>query len=112
MSSGSNRKDVFGNTYEKYLSAGSLFSVDASTTYRINGIYKTFTGAFFIDTTTTYSNPDSVSIYGDGVKLFDSIINGGEDPTTFNIDVTGIRDLTIEIEGPHGIYLGDPILTP
>ena len=56
---------------------------------------------------------DYVTIYGDGVKLLDVTVRGGEDPTPFSLDVTGVRDLTVVLDGGMwGLYIGDPILTP
>lgn len=103
-------KDIFGNTYSTRLSSSSS---GAYATYRIDGIYKTLTGTFYVRT--DYSDtPRQVSIYGDGKKLFEATVNGGEDPTKFNVDVTGVKDLTINMDGDLSwcTVLGDPILTP
>ena len=109
-SSTSEDEDIFGNTYSTHLGSNDS---DAYATYRIDGIYKTFTGSFYIRT--DYNDtPRKVSISGDGKKIFEATVNGGEDPTQFNIDVTGVKDLTINMEGDlnWATVLGDPILTP
>lgn len=109
-SSTSEDEDIFGNTYSTHLGSNDL---DAYATYRIDGIYKTFTGSFYIRT--DYNDtPRKVIISGDGKKIFEATVNGGEDPTQFNIDVTGVKDLTINMEGDlnWATVLGDPILTP
>lgn len=101
--------DIMGNEY----STGIASYTQRSATYRIDGIYQTFTGYFYVRSTKSGWERD-VSIWGDGVKLFSASVDGGEEPTYVNIDVSGVKDLTIKMSaiGGDGTYLGDPILTP
>lgn len=103
-------EDIMGNTYSTTLAA---YRGMASATYRIDGIYQTFTGYFFVNRDSVDISRD-VSIWGDGVRLFSASVDGAEDPTYFSVDVSGVRDLTIKmgIWGDISTYLGDPILTP
>ena len=105
-------EDIFGNTYRTYITTGYFGSDGNGDTWRIDGVYQTFSGTIFIPS--THSNvEDYVSIYGDGVKLLDVTVHGGEDPTPFNLDVIGVRDLTVVLNGGWwGLYIGNPILTP
>ena len=104
-------EDIMGNTYSTTLCS---LSGDSVATYRIDGIYQTFTGYFFVNTDWANDCSRDVSIWGDGVKLFSASVDGAEDPTYFNVDVSGVSNLTIEmgIWGTLLTYLGDPILTP
>lgn len=105
-------EDIFGNTYRTYITTDFFGSKGNGDTWRIDGIYQTFSGTIFIPSTKS-SVVDYVTIYGDGIKLLDVTVRGGEDPTPFNLDVTGVRDLTVVMDGGEwGLYIGDPILTP
>lgn len=105
-------EDIFGNTYRTYITTGLFGSDGNGDTWCIDGIYQTFSGTIFIPSTKT-SVEDYVTIYGDGVKLLDVTVHGGEDPTPFNLDVTGVQDLTVVLNGGWwGLYIGEPILTP
>lgn len=113
ISSVGSNSDIMGNNYSNVLAS----SGDGSVTYRIDGIYKNFSGYFYVKSTSKSSYGErAVSIWGDGVELFSESIDGGEEPTYFSIDVSGVKDLTIKMYTPtwsmNGTYLGDPILTP
>ena len=110
--SNSSVEDIFGNTYSTYITTSYFGSGEDGDTWRIDGIYQTFSGTIFIPSTNSKVE-DYVSIYGDGVKLLDVTVHGGEDSIPFNLDVTGVRDLTVVLDGgAWGLYIGDPILTP
>lgn len=104
-------EDIMGNTYSTALCS---LGGGANATYRIDGIYQTFSGYFFVNTNWGADVSRDVSIWGDGVRLFSASVDGAEDPTYFSVDVSGVRDLTIKMSvwGDISTYLGDPILTP
>ena len=104
-------EDIFGTTYDTYI---KFASSEAYATYRVDGIYATFTGTIFVPADHDVKSR-KVSIYGDGKLLFEVDVNGGEDSTQFSVDITGIRDLTIKNVGKaqgYSTLLGEAILTP
>lgn len=113
-SSNSAIKDISGCTYSSYLV--SWYSGDKYATYRINRMYTMFTGTFFVGDSESggdINRSRKVIVYGDDKELFETTVNISDDPTQFNIDVTGVKDLKIQMDGgTGGTYLGDPILTP
>ncbi|MCD7918226.1 MAG: hypothetical protein LUF84_07230 [Clostridiales bacterium] len=97
--------DAFGNVYETNIHGD--WSDGGYATYRLDGIYVEFTG-------TVYSRIDksrTVSIYGDGVLLYEATLTKTDDPVPFSVDITGVRDLKIVFDGQK-IYIGNPTLTP
>ena len=87
--------------------------------YMLTEDFSTFSGTLFID----YKNRDSkttcnVRIYGDGELLYSSpTLTGGVKPIDFSVDVRGVDELKIEINGVWssgyqwlGVYLADGIL--
>lgn len=100
-------KDIFGNVYDTYGYGLGEY------TYRINGIYKTFSGTIYTKSTIA-DYKGSIKIYGDGVQLYSATIQGGDDPINVSINITGVRDLTVDMDCSTGSYcrLGNPTLTP
>ena len=109
-------KDIFGVTYETALNLGAGTyrpSTDPYATYRIDGVYKTFTGTIFLTTSVYYDSARKVTIYGDGVALYEAVIACGDDSIPFTVDITGVRDLKVIVQSSDcSTYIGNPILTP
>ena len=103
--------DIMGHEYRTNIHK----SISGSETYRIDGIYKQFTGSLFVDTTKD-DHPWSVSFYGDGICIYDTTVTGGTDSISFDVDISGVNDLQIIVKGGYGylrtLYIGDPVLTP
>lgn len=88
-------------------------------TYLLDGKYDTFSGTLFID----YDDRDSatycyIRVYGDGELLYDSPkMTSGVRPVDFEIDVSGVDEFTIEINGTWSksyswlaVYIGEGVL--
>lgn len=69
--------------------------------YLLNGKYKTFTGTVGIPYICRDDNDSSIiKIYGDDKLLYTSpVLKAGVKPANFNINVTGVLNLKIEIDG-------------
>lgn len=110
--------DTFGKSYATSLEGRSALGDkgDGYGTYRIDGIYKTFTGTIYL-TTSNYDATKSarpIRVYGDGEVLYETTIACGADSIPFSVDITGVRDLKIAM-GNNGMcktYIGDPVFTP
>ena len=88
-------------------------------TYVLTQDYSTFSGTLFID----YDDRDSATtcnmrVYGDGELLYDSpIMTKGVRPVDFSIDISGVDELKIEINGVWSrsnswlaVYIGNGVL--
>ena len=79
---------------------------------RLDKQYSTFTGTMFTASTGGWAG--DLIITGDDVQLQRITMNGGDDPVTFEIDVSNVKDL--EVESINGgftpIYLSDAMLLP
>ena len=90
-------KDNLGNIYDNGISGISYSS--QWQTYFINGKYRKMKGSFILAygaRSTTYEN--KFKVYGDGKLIFNSpVMTGGVHPANFEIDLTGVLELKIEI---------------
>jgi hypothetical protein len=78
-------------------------SSDAIAYYNINGQYTNLSGQYGpIDGTIGNAN---IIIYGDGKLLTEFTSNGGAMPKDFSVDVTGVKQLKIEISRSSGYWL-------
>lgn len=106
------KEDIFGTVYYHYIASnGNGNFTKASCTYRIDGKYKSMTGTFFVPTSNAKVKR-YVCITGDNNILYENYVKGGSDSLYFSIDLTGVKDLTLEMHGDvgWGTYLGDPLL--
>ena len=118
MTSKNTCTDVSGNTYrpenmiypfETEYSSGretAKEESDVTVTYVLNYQYGTLSGTVFrpygsLSCDDWEGKRGQVKIYGDGVKLFDAgdITDATWDPIPFSIDVSGVRELSIKING-------------
>ena len=75
----------------------------AQVSYHLGGEFQTLTGIVYPNTT----DPNFVRgfhVYGDGNELYAAIINGGDDPMEISVNVSGVNDITIVIDG----YMEEP----
>lgn len=75
----------------------------AQVSYHLGGEFQTLTGIVYPNTT----DPNFVRgfhVYGDGNELYSAIINGGDDPMEISVNVSGVNDITIVIDG----YMEEP----
>ena len=112
----SSGQDCLGNTYFDVITehnSGNIFEDSGSSeTYRTNGKYTTFQGVLF--TPYEYRNkPDGcyLQVIGDGKQLYYTELYCAEDPIHFQIDISGVSKLTIELKG-HTIDTGMNIALP
>ncbi len=83
--------------------------------YLLNGRYSRFAGTVGLDFSDRNTSSEStVKIYGDNKLIYTSpILTGGVQPSDFNVDVTGVLNLKIEVIGGYydvniydaGLYL-------
>lgn len=73
-------------------------------TYKINGQYRMLTGTFFqlYDRRSDYT-PTTLTIFGDGNELFSATMKGGIEPLDFSIDLRGVLELRVRIEGNFAV---------
>lgn len=75
----------------------------AQVSYHLGGEFQTLTGIVYPNTT----DPNFVRgfhVYGDGNELYAAIINGGDDPMEISVNVSGVDDITMVIDG----YMEEP----
>lgn len=90
------KQDNLGNSYE------NAIKYYCENTYLLNGQYTKITGTFFQQY--AYKSSSSVStleIYGDGKLLYEAEMSGGVQPAYFDIDLTGVLELQIKLDGDY-----------
>ncbi|MCD8342242.1 MAG: hypothetical protein LUC87_08875 [Clostridiales bacterium] len=97
--------DAFGTVYKTNIHGD--WSDGGYATYRLDGVYVKFSGTVY----SRLKKSRTVSIYGDGVLLYEATLTETDDPIPFSIDITDVRDLKIVFDGQK-IYVGNPTLTP
>ncbi len=86
---GTTHKDVI--LLKRYSYSGGC---GAEAKYKIDGKYNKFSGLFFNCNHEKEDEKSKLSIYGDDTLLYTKVIDYGEE-ATFEIDVTGVKELTI-----------------
>lgn len=74
----------------------------ASNTYNLYGNYETLTGTVFLMQGATPGKSAKVQIFGDGTRLYSfdaKVFTENDYIETFTIDVTNVRELTVELTG-------------
>ena len=102
-----NISDNMGNVYSQGFTT-SIASHDRSQTYDIGAKYNALT--FTIASGVTYSsdNRGTVRIIGDGRTLWErNDLTVDMKPTNISVDVTGVTDLTIEIDDEYFVILAN-----
>ena len=111
-------KDNLGNmhtsVYYTYSNKGNAYI-----TYKLNGAYSYLSGTFYQTYVQRSSNYTThLSIYGDGELLYTDSVSGGIDPIPFKVDMTGVLEMKIVLNGTrenttnNRIYagIGEPTL--
>jgi hypothetical protein len=82
-----------GKSYRRGLALRSGVAL----TYRLPEGFARFTAIAGIDDRMGESGSVQLTIRGDGRELFSAALRGGEPPKTLDLDVAGVRSLTIEV---------------
>ncbi|NPV89415.1 MAG: copper amine oxidase [Firmicutes bacterium] len=102
-----NVKDNLGNEYSYGISKyGALSSyAECWQSYLINGRYSRMKGKFVLDYDTRSTSDESrLRVYGDGRLIYESPnMTAGVHPVDFDVDLTGVLELKVEIAGSGGI---------
>lgn len=81
----------------------SFMANDAYLTYRLGGAYSRLTGVLFRTYTyREYSGQQKLSIYGDDELLWDGKVSNGVEPKIFDVDVSGVSQLKLVLDGNSG----------
>ncbi len=78
--------------------------------YKINGKYSRISGVFFqIYEYRSRTYPTTLEIYGDNELLFTKEMKAGVEPANFDINLTGVKELKVNIRGydPWNAALGN-----
>jgi hypothetical protein len=95
-------KDNLGNTYNQSCSTNT--KVD--NVYQINGQYSKITGTFYLryPSRSVTANSSFLKIYGDGKLLFNGTVTGGVEPIFFDVDLTGVLELEVCLDGKDSYW--------
>ena len=104
-----NDKDNLGEIHISSLYYNSYSCDTWYRTYRLNGLYSRFTGAFYWRY--AFRNRDnicnSLKVYADKELVFNAEINNNSAPVLFNIPLAGVLELKIEAETDVCSAIGD-----
>lgn len=91
--------DSVGNIHDRAITAGWAYGYDSS--FDIKSSYNTLTGVVGVPEQSKGSSVcGEISIYGDEKLLWqDKKINGNKKPYNINVDITGVKDLRIFVQG-------------
>ncbi len=98
----SSGKDNTGETYSISFNRKSKYS-SCYQSYLLNGQYTSLSGVFYQPfNNRSDKNVTTLAIYGDGEPLYTADMQGGVLPINFNVDITGVLILRIELSGYSG----------
>lgn len=113
-------KDNLGNEHLHSIQGDNhegLRMSDGYVTFKINGQYTRLTGVYYqvYSARASDAKPTILVISGDGKELWRGSVAGGVDPIAFDIDISGVLELTLEYPGSGNGYstftrLGDVAL--
>lgn len=87
-------EDNLGNTYNNAVS--SSYFKDETRTYKMNGEYKRIKGTLFVRKEERNTDWGTLlQIIGDGNLLYSARVSGGDEPISFNVDISNIEELSI-----------------
>ncbi len=94
-------KDNLGNEHLHSFrnSSSSVYGIsNGSVTYKLNGQFSRLTGIYYQEyNSRAYDgNPTILVISGDGQELWRGSVASGVEPIAFDIDITGVLELTLE----------------
>lgn len=92
----------------KTYSRGLSLSSGTTLKYRLGGDYRRLQAVMGIDDRARSANGDlDVTIRGDGRKLFESHVKGGDPPRDLDLDVSGVVEVEIELGFGGNLAIGD-----
>lgn len=106
-------KDNLGN---EHLHSIRGFGSSCSVTYKLNSQYSRLTGLYYQNYNDRSSDYKTILVIsGDGRELWRGTVGGGIEPIPFDIDITGVLELTLEypnssIYNSPETHLGDVAL--
>jgi tetratricopeptide (TPR) repeat protein len=87
-------EDNLGNTYNNAVS--SSYFKDETRTYKMNGEYKRIKGTLFVRKEERNTDWGTLlQIIGDGNLLYSAQVSGGDEPISFNVDISNIEEFSI-----------------
>lgn len=87
-------EDNLGNTYNNAVS--SSYFKDEIRTYKMNGEYKRIKGTLFVRKEERNTDWGTLlQVIGDGNLLYSAQVSGGDEPISFNVDISNIEELSI-----------------
>ncbi len=97
---------IRGVEYGKGFSLGSVgvFENKGLVIY-LEGKYTRLTGKLGIDDNWNQTSPTKVSFYGDDILLDEYIYKPGNEPTSFDLELTDVKDLKILVNVDFGNYI-------
>lgn len=93
--------DCFGTEFFDNL------TTEGSETYRISGKYATLKGVLFSSAPKSQEMRVGLKCWGDGVLLCEYNTTNFNGPIKFSVDVSGIKDLKIELDAEDGVLFSD-----
>lgn len=93
--------DCFGTEFFDNL------TTEGSETYRISGKYATLKGVLFSSASKSQEMRVGLKCWGDGVLLCEYNTTNFNGPIKFSVDVSGIKDLKIELDAEDGVLFSD-----
>lgn len=104
-------RDNLGNNHFNavggYNRANAAVTSRANNLYRINGMYSKITGLFFLRENGKNTDINQIiEIYGDDELLYKKSVTGGIEPIDFDVDIGGVNELRIVLDGSDGFYDG------
>jgi len=80
----------------------------AAVEFRTNGTCSTFSAQIGVDDEVGSAGAVIFSVYGDGVKLYDSgVMTGSSATRNVNVDISGRRSLRLHVSGGHDLSTSD-----
>ena len=100
-----NATDNLGTRYTNVACKTAGYGSPNETVYRLNGVYSSIRGTnFILEREKNTDHSLTLSFYGDGKLLYTSYVQNGLYPDTFNVDITGVLELTIKTSGTNLHY--------
>jgi hypothetical protein len=95
-----------GNNYSNCIK----FNRDGNIYYNLNGMYSSLSGVYGFEDSSSTNDEASVVFYGDGKQLKSFIIKGNELPKNFDVNISGVAQLKIEVSCLNYSYGDHPCL--
>ena len=93
------RRDNTGLQRQKTYGLHASVSSTAWAVYALNGQYEAVAGTYFLTQENKSTNEaETLNIYGDGELLYTTSITAGTEPIEFEVDISGVIELKVEIK--------------